>query len=126
MKATVPTEKGNNMAYDVKKTDHLFVPFNRFGRGLRDSKGNTKIYKDLKTLKQHNKKEDDKPAWLASDYYVDYMEYVPVIRCKDCKHWVCGVCDLHSEKPDEYNTGLEIEMFSDDFCSYGERKDNDK
>lgn len=65
------------MAYDVKKTDHLFVPFNRLGHALRDSKGNTKIYKDLKTLKQHNKEDDGKPSMSASDYYVDFMEYAP-------------------------------------------------
>lgn len=49
---------------------------------------------------------------------------VEVVRCEDCKHWDCGVCELHSEKPNQYNPGLEIEMFANDFCSYGERRDD--
>lgn len=35
---------------------------------------------------------------------------VPVVRCKYCKYWVFGVCELHK-----------VKMFADDFCSYGER-----
>ena len=39
---------------------------------------------------------------------------VPVVRCKDCKHEFCGsciICGFQKRKPD-------------DFCSYGERKDD--
>ena len=87
------------MAYDVKKTDHLFIPFSRFGSALRDSKNNTKIYKDIKTLEQHNKKSHDEPAWLTSNYYVDVVEYAPVVhgRWVKCKDWdydyECSVCE---------------------------------
>lgn len=39
---------------------------------------------------------------------------VPVVRCKDCKHydiaWSCIICGFQSRRPD-------------DFCSYGERKE---
>lgn len=49
---------------------------------------------------------------------------VRVVRCKDCRYWDCGVCKLYSEEPDQYSSGLKIEMFSDDFCSYGERRNN--
>lgn len=39
---------------------------------------------------------------------------VPVVRCKDCKHYdiggSCIICGFQSRKPD-------------DFCSYGERKE---
>ena len=72
------------MAYDVKKTDHLFIPFSRLGSALRDSKNNTKIYKDRKTLEQHNRKSHDEPAWLTSGYYVDVVEYAPVVN----GHWI--------------------------------------
>ncbi len=42
-------------------------------------------------------------------------DVVPVVRCRDCKHWrsYWGRCYKH----DEYG------MASDDFCSYGERKE---
>ena len=46
------------------------------------------------------------------------VDAVPVVRCKDCKHYtpVEGgkpLCALHS-----------IAVAQDDFCSYGERKDD--
>ena len=44
------------------------------------------------------------------------VDAVPVVRCKDCKHYdiggSCIICGFQSRKPD-------------DFCSYGERKDVD-
>ena len=42
-------------------------------------------------------------------------DVVPVVRCKDCKHYdiggSCIICGFQSRKPD-------------DFCSYGERKES--
>ena len=54
---------------------------------------------------------------------------VQVVRCKDCKHWCDswvapdgkhehGYC--HMEEADDVIVG----RWDDDFCSYGERKDN--
>ena len=42
-------------------------------------------------------------------------DVVPVVRCRDCKHWKSywGRCYKH----DEYG------MASDDFCSYGEKRE---
>ena len=48
------------------------------------------------------------------------IDAVPVVRCKDCKHW-----DSESDLPgcvNEFN-GLVCSR-PDDFCSYGERKEN--
>ena len=48
----------------------------------------------------------------------------PVVRCKDCKH--NGTWQCHMEY-DEYHPEADIhhEMHGDDdFCSYGERKEN--
>ena len=38
----------------------------------------------------------------------------PIVRCKDCKHWSYGkdLCTLH-----------DMGMVADDFCSYGEKRD---
>ena len=55
------------------------------------------------------------------------VDAVEVVRCKDCKQWNCvkkligydkllGYC-LNDEEP--------IERWEHDFCSYGERKDNE-
>jgi hypothetical protein len=56
-------------------------------------------------------------------------DWIPVVRCKDCKHWCDswvapdgkhehGYC--HMEESDDVIVG----RWDDDFCSYGERKDN--
>ena len=48
---------------------------------------------------------------------------VPVVRCKDCKHWHKDTvfCEYMS-----YGEASErVNWYADDFCSYGERKDGD-
>lgn len=43
------------------------------------------------------------------------IDAVPVVRCKDCKHWFDGEC------------GRLVLSSADDYCSYGERgKENGK
>ena len=52
------------------------------------------------------------------------IDAVPVVRCKDCKHYDMGVClKIYSDG----NTHPEAwqSRKSEDFCSYGERKDDD-
>ena len=61
--------------------------------------------------------------WLtALDAAVKALEDVPVVRCRDCKHYgtadfdgniLCG-CTLHSAM---------VDITPDSFCSYGERKE---
>ena len=48
---------------------------------------------------------------------------VPVVRCRDCKHWYKETlfCDYM-----QYGEAQErVNWYADDFCSYGERKDGD-
>lgn len=60
-------------------------------------------------------------------------DVVAVVRCRECRHWhdPSGWCDKHSTfllngepcRPDE---SAEWKMFDeDDFCSWGERRDDD-
>ena len=51
-------------------------------------------------------------------------DVVPVVRCRDCKHYVKGSCNAHSVWPDECSTGYDCRPDDDDFCSYGERKED--
>jgi hypothetical protein len=44
------------------------------------------------------------------------IDAVPVVRCKDCKHY---------DKRSDYCEGMGFSCLPDDFCSYGERKDGD-
>ena len=42
------------------------------------------------------------------------IDAVPVVRCKDCKHFMSDIC--------YFDMGLHF-CRGDDFCSYGERKE---
>ena len=55
-------------------------------------------------------------------------DVVPVVRCKDCKHYDNseGICWCHLNSK-FFPGGLDWHGFPEDgFCSYGERKDNDR
>ena len=47
------------------------------------------------------------------------VDAVEVVRCKDCKH--CDPESFHCDHP--MGTSLPASRRPDDFCSYGERKD---
>ena len=51
---------------------------------------------------------------------VESGELVPVVRCKDCKHWCrnAGIAD----SPNGHCFCHDIETNGQDFCSYGERR----
>ena len=54
-----------------------------------------------------------RPLALAYLALTEEVDSVPVVRCKDCKHEFggsCIICGFQKRKPE-------------DFCSYGERKD---
>ena len=53
------------------------------------------------------------------------VDAVEVVRCKDCKHWEkeTGSCTEH---PTYYDHGMDWYIYDeDDFCSCGERKDDE-
>ena len=53
------------------------------------------------------------------------LEYAPVVRCKDCKHY-CSFYNECSEPHNHYTEEGFREVHDNDFCSYGERiTDND-
>ena len=73
------------------------------------------------------------PTEAVADYLLD-NDVVPVVRCKDCKHWheETGWCVHHSHfigsegEPCHPWESNDWKMFDADyFCKYGERKDND-
>ena len=47
------------------------------------------------------------------------VDAVPVVRCKDCKHWTMGYCNHFAYYSYEPITS------EDDFCSYGERREGE-
>ncbi len=56
-------------------------------------------------------------GWSPLD--LQNVEYAPVVRCKDCDHYNERLCDCHN-----VNGPFGAIMEPDDFCSYGERKNN--
>jgi hypothetical protein len=69
-----------------------------------------------------------KPKGLTPEgmrHMIDTMpkvDAVPVVRCKDCKHFFYNSeCNKHSEYG-TYITGHTFYTSPDDFCSHGERR----
>ena len=53
------------------------------------------------------------------------IDAVPVVRCKNCKHY----CSFYNECSEDHNHYTEEgfrEVHDDDFCSYGERKTDER
>ena len=61
-------------------------------------------------------------VWMSEIEDFPTVDAVEVVRCKDCKNYDDkGYCWFW-----DYETGMSPnEVDADDFCSYGERKDND-
>lgn len=60
----------------------------------------------------------------------NYMEKNPdiveVVRCKDCKHYNNGECAYHSEpKEMRMYERWTVDVDDNDYCSCGERREND-
>ena len=68
------------------------------------------------------------PMWRKSeeDALTDWntRPALPIGRCKECKYYtVLWHCEVHSQEPDQYGSGVYVEMLPDDFCSYFEPKE---
>ena len=65
------------------------------------------------------------------DIYAKYMldrmptiDAVPVVRCKDCKHYDMGVCLKIYSDGNAHQEAWQSRK-PEDFCSYGERKNDE-
>lgn len=56
--------------------------------------------------------------WLKEEFEEVDVEFVEVVRCKDCKHWI----NKHGGFCQASNALSEVNNENNDFCSYGERK----
>ena len=71
--------------------------------------------------------EKYRDAVLRTIYEAPTVDAVEVVRCKECKSWKClredrGLCKHPTFTLDDDTIDPLTEP--DDFCSYGERKDN--
>ena len=81
------------------------------------------------------KSADDLPVVETYESFADYLidnDVVPVVRCKDCKYqskiWIE---DKRRKEKGYYIYGCNYQEmcevgYDDDFCSYGERKENER
>ena len=83
------------MATYIKASDHLFIPFDKFGMAIHDGKGNPKIYKDEDTLKRYCVPKPGAQPWeIRQKDYAFIQEYAPVVKA----HWIhLSSCDKCSE-----------------------------
>ena len=70
----------------------------------------------------HHIKTDDMLVHTKDGDYAYHVktERIPLIRCRECKYW-------RNKDPQQIPTASIMcgHMHPDDFCSYGERKDNE-
>ena len=65
---------------------------------------------------------------LAEIEFAPTVDAVEVVRCKDCKHFNMQRMECENDYVSTDYEGVadySINFGPDDFCSYGERKDND-
>lgn len=91
------------MANAIKKGESLFIPFKN-GESIYDSQLKPRMYK--------TKEQYDRFSYRFDD--AEMVEYAEVVRCKDCKWCIHDFGGLYCHG--DY-------MKADDFCSFGERKD---
>lgn len=75
-------------------------------------------------LKAYTKKHNISASLVILEEYAEELirqGVVMPIKCKDCKH-----CDPYNRHCDHYmGTVLPVSREDNDFCSYGERKDEE-
>ena len=68
---------------------------------------------------EYRHKEYCRLTKIADDFIAN--DVVPVVRCKDCKHFCPYEGEGHKGDCAEL-VGLESCVYEDDYCSYGERR----
>jgi hypothetical protein len=75
-----------------------------------------KFKKQYPTYENKNVTVDD------CEHFENKADFVEVVRCKDCNHWNNGYCE---GIPFCGDYASYIETKETDFCSYGERKEDE-
>ena len=84
-------------------------------------------YTSMTTHPTPDVSEKDKRDSLIILEALRRAKYIDIVRCQDCKH---ATIEDGKKKPWEGNItceldGIERQWFKQDFCSYGERKDDE-
>lgn len=109
------------MARYIEQGESIFIPF-QHGVSMSDSQLHLRMYKTPEAFERHCPKGGGER---------ELFEYAPIVRCKDCLYYEETV-GKDSGKPCGYGrcavpchwiTGI---VYDEDFCSYGERKEDGK
>ena len=60
------------------------------------------------------------------DHFKNNADVVPVVRCKDCKHYRDSTGKRHKKCAYSSTNETDFLVMPDDFCNYGERKTNNE
>ena len=94
----------------LKKNTHLFIPFDENGKNLVGGYGQPYIYQSMNTAIRFN----------GRDAY-EVVEYAPIIKCKNCRHFV------PSEDDEEWNGFCVYNSCytdSEAYCYYGHKRED--
>lgn len=75
---------------------------------------------------EHFGEYDDKETTFYCIDTAPTVDAVPVVRCKDCKHFNFERMECENEAVSTDHEGgasYSLNFYLDDFCSYGERKE---
>lgn len=78
------------MSYSIEDNGQIYV---------RPTMGRPDVYITTKWIEDHKEQ-----------YGNLYIDKKPLVRCKDCKYWTDGTCEMLGT----------VHMTADDFCSKGE------
>ena len=70
--------------------------------------------------------DDTMPADNFCLTFINKSDYVKVVRCKDCKYWNEREMECKNDYVATDNEGgasFSLNFYLDDFCSYGERRE---
>ena len=79
--------------------------------------------------KEYSRLRDGDVLWRIPPSHIDLaptIDAVPVVRCRECKHFnlITHECENELLSTDhEGGTSYSLNFYDDDFCSYGERRE---
>ena len=101
------------MANEKRLVAYDPVAFGEFTQSLRNT---------LEVYDPYSDGYEDGMGRIEDWLEYNYVDAVPVVRCKDCKHWSNAT---QKEKYCSYYRGMYDYCKADDFCSYGERREGE-
>lgn len=83
---------------------------------------------DYRNDRLHDKSEEFLNGVIYMAQRIEEAPSIDIVRCKECKHFVIEYVENEYGKDDEYPMCLKFEDYTfdvkpDDFCSYGQKGD---